>query len=105
MSYSPRMNHIYIVLESDPYDIVLSEISGDRCHPFTDLISFIGLKRMGSETRNIIKEQVHLLSMSGHPVLIRIDCNGVHGKFVGSSKDTDSDFLIHDPKFNNKDDA
>ena len=74
------------MLQSNTNYIILGQVRSNRRQAFTHLISFIGLKRMGSETRNIIKEQVHLLSMSGHPVLIRIDCNGVHGTVIGKRR-------------------
>lgn len=42
----PGMDHVDPVLESDPDDVVLGEVGGHGGQALTDLISFIGLKRI-----------------------------------------------------------
>lgn len=69
------MDHVDIVLQGDPDDIILSEISSYRSHSFSNEITL-----------------VTLVSMSVHPILVRVDGNGGHGQFVGSSENSDSDF-------------
>jgi hypothetical protein len=43
-----------------------------------------------------MSEVVYLLTMSGQPILIRIDRDCMHRKLVGRAEDADSNFLESD---------
>ena len=36
---------------------------------------------------------VYLLTMSGHPIFVRVDRNGVHRELMGGTEYADGDFL------------
>lgn len=69
------MDHVYIVLEGDTYNVILGEVGSHRGHAFTDHITL-----------------VTLVSVGVHPVLVRVDGDCRHGKFVRGSEDSDGDF-------------
>jgi hypothetical protein len=73
-SCSPRVDHIDSVLQSDPDDIILSQIS---CH--------------GSESLSNLISLISLLPVSTHLILDRVDGYGLHGQFVCGSEDSDGD--------------
>jgi hypothetical protein len=88
------VNHVNTMLEGNPDDVVLSEISGDGRHAFADLVSLIGLYR--TYERLIRRGELggrDLLPVCGHAILHREDGNGVHGQFVSGTEDSDRDFL------------
>lgn len=68
------MDHVHPVLERDPNDIVLRQISGYGGQPFPHLISLVGL-----------------LPVSRHLVLDRVDGDGLHGQFVCGAEDPNGD--------------
>lgn len=47
---SPRVNHVDSVLESDPDDVVLSEVSSNGGESLSNLVGFIGLRSGKEET-------------------------------------------------------
>jgi hypothetical protein len=54
-----RVNHVDAMLQRDPDDILLAQVSADGSESFTDLIGLVGL-----------------LSMSAESVLVRVDGDG-----------------------------
>jgi hypothetical protein len=69
------VNHVDTVLKSDSDDIILSEISSNWSHTLSDHITLI-----------------RLVSMSVHPVLVRVDGDSRHCQLVCSSENSNSDF-------------
>lgn len=45
---APGVDHVNAMLERDPDDVVLGEISSDGCQPVSDAISFVRLREMRS---------------------------------------------------------
>ncbi len=74
-SHSPRVDHIYSMFQSDPNNIILSQIRPNRSQPLPNQITLITL-----------------VSMSSHSVLEGVDGDGGHGEFVCGTEDTDGDF-------------
>ena len=88
------------MLKGNANDIVLREIRGNRGssrhrhgmlhQPRRWVISEVA---RNETTRSNV---THLLTMSGHPIFIRIDRDCVHRKLVGRAEDTDGNFLETD---------
>lgn len=94
------MNHVDSVLESDPDDVVLSEVGSDRGEALSNLVGFIGLKvvmRGKASARELERRrregETHLVSMSSEPILVRVDGNRGHSELMGRPEDSNSDFL------------
>ena len=87
------------MLKGDPDDVVLCKVRADGSKALADLICFVGL--YAREQQRLTERQwehgqrgsTYLLTVSGKSVLYREDGNGVHGELMGSTEDTDSDFL------------
>jgi hypothetical protein len=69
------VNHVDIVLEGDSNDVVLSQVGSNRTHALSNHITL-----------------VTLVSMSIHPVFVRVNGDCRHGQLVSGSKDSNSDF-------------
>ena len=69
------MNHIHVVLQRYPDNIVLSEIGGDRCHALAHEVRL-----------------VRLVPMVPHSVFVRVDGDGGHGELMDSTEHSNGDF-------------
>jgi hypothetical protein len=69
------MDHVYIVLEGDTDNVVLSEIGSDWGHSLSDHVTF-----------------VTLVSVGIHSILVRVDGDCGHGQFMGGSEDSNGNF-------------
>ena len=96
------MDHVHSMLESDPDDIVLCEVSPHGCQTLSDLVGFIGLwDHKGGEERSASDGRrnaagggsMYLLTVCGEPILKGEDSDRVHCELVGRAEYTDGDFL------------
>ncbi len=88
------MDHIDSMLKGNPDDIVLGEISTNRCHAFADLIRFVCLQMTSTtatKTSHICTAD--LLTMSIHTVFVGVNRDCMHREFMSGAEDTDRDFL------------
>lgn len=69
------MNHVDTVLKGDTDDVVLREVGSNRGETWTNKVRL-----------------VRLVTMGAHAVLVRVNGDCGHGKLVGRTEDSDSDF-------------